>query len=146
MTTPDTIPDTTPAAAEGNTDAPTATVSRFGPSEVTTYLVAGAGIADTFFGRDFGVGKSAQALGILIAGLVVLAMNVSRAIKHRAAMHANAITYAAQLEHVAKVLTAGGGTPTIQQLSQGVSALNSAVIADTAPAAKRTARNRPATT
>jgi hypothetical protein len=82
-------------------------------------------------GNDYGLSKNAQSLSILVAGLVVLGTTIARAIKHHGAMKANAFVYAAQLQHVAAVVTASGGTPTVTSLAAGVNVLNTAVQADT---------------
>lgn len=78
-----------------NPDAPLATVT-LGASEIASYLVALAGLLNGYLGRDYGLGQNAQMISVLIAGLVILGTTLARAIKHHAAMHANAIAYAAR--------------------------------------------------
>ena len=81
------------AQDSSNTDAPVASVAKFGPSEITTWVIALAGVLIAIKGKDFGLVKAAPPLGIVVSGLVVASMNISRAMKHRAAMSANAQTY-----------------------------------------------------
>lgn len=130
MTSPDL--SATPAAAGGNSDAPVADVP-WGKTEYVTVIASVGSLLNGYLGHDYGLSKNASALSVAVGGLMLLSHNVSRALKHRAAMRANAATYAAQLEHVAAVLTAGGGAPSITDLAAGVKALNSAVVADTPP-------------
>lgn len=114
-----------------NTDAPIATVP-FGPSEIVAYITALASLVNGMFGHDYGLSANAQALSVLIAGLVVLGSTISRAVKHHAAIAANAAVYTAQLAHVASVVaTQGTGKTAVKALSDGVAALNSAVAVDT---------------
>ena len=122
---------TTPSATAGNSDAPEAKVA-LGPSDIASYLTALAGLLAAYGGKDFGIGQNAQALGLLLAGVVVFGSTIARAIKHHGAMHANAAVYAAQLAHVASVVNGQGGPTNLSALTQGVSALNTAVAADTA--------------
>jgi antirestriction protein ArdC len=130
-----TSPDTT---ATANTDAPQATVP-WGKSEYASYLIALAALLNGYLGKDWGIAKNAQALSLLIGALIVVGQNVSRAIKHHAAIHANAAVYLAQLKAVSDTISTGGNgsaRPTVAQLAAGVSALNTAVVADTASVAK----------
>lgn len=131
MTTPTTGP-----VDPGNADAPLADVP-FGPSEIVSYLTALAALLNGYLGHDYGLSANAQALSLLIGGLVILGTTIARAIKHHSAMKANALTYAAQLQHVASVVTASG-QPSIKSLSDGVSVLNGVVAADTGQAAPTT--------
>lgn len=121
-----TTPTTDPAAATGNTDTPYATVP-FGPSEIVSYLTALAALLNGYLGKDYGLSKNAQAISLLIAGLVVFGSTVSRAIKHHTAMQTNAQVYAAQLAHVANVVAADAGGNKVKALTDGVAALNGAV-------------------
>lgn len=129
-------------ASTANSDAPTATVP-WGLSELGAYLVAAAGLLNGYFGRDYGLSKNAQAISLLVGAIAVFVSNVSRAIKHHAAIHANAEVYMAQLKAVTDALSLQGGSrpPTIEQVTAGVAALNQAVVTDTVTADKPKTRS-----
>jgi hypothetical protein len=126
-----TSPDTTTSTA--NTDAPTATVP-WGKSEYMSYLIALGSLFNGYLGHDYGLSKNAQALSLLIGALIVVGQNISRAIKHHAAIHANAAVYIAQLQHVTNAVTAAGGYTDPAAIAKGVAVLNQAVVDDTAAA------------
>lgn len=132
---------TTPAPT-GNSDAPVATVP-WGLSELGAYLLALAGLLNGYLGHDYGLSRNAQAISLLVGAIAIFVSNVSRAIKHHAAIHANAAVYMAQLKAVTDALSLQGGSapPTIAQVTAGVSALNKAVVADTAVADKPKTRS-----
>lgn len=123
-----TAPDTTTTA---NSDAPVATVP-WGKSEYASYLIALGTLLNGYLGKDYGLSKNAQVLSLLVGGLIVFGQNISRAIKHHAAIHANAAVYLAQLRAVTEAVSGGGGSVSPEKIAAGVSALNSAVVADTA--------------
>jgi len=113
-----------------NTDAPIATVP-LGPSEIVAYVMALASVVNGVFGHDYGLSANAQALSLLVSGLVVLGSTIARALKHREAIRANAAVYTAQLEHVAAVVKPGS-TDGPKKLSEGVRTLNKGVAEDAA--------------
>lgn len=123
-------PDTTAAAAAGNSDAPTAVVKAIGPSEVTAILVVVAGLLDSYFGQDWGLGKNAQALGLLVAALAGVGMSIARAIKHHGAAHANAAVYVAQLNAAVQSASIGVKPAAI---TNAVTTINSAPVDDSIP-------------
>lgn len=127
MTTPNPESD-----VQGNSDAPWAKVG-IGPSEIANGIVILSGLLDSYFGNDWGLSKNSQAFGLLVAGLATLAMTIGRAIKHHAAAHANAATYATQVQAVLASVDPGKGI-SVSSVAAGLKTLNNAVDVDTIPA------------
>jgi hypothetical protein len=127
-----TTPDTTPASADGNSDAPTASVNNgLGPTEVAHYIVMlGSLLASTGLHRDFGLTSHAADLAPLVLLVTTLSLGVTRAFKHHSAMKFNAAVYLGQLQHVASVVASGGGLHNIKALTAGVAVLNGAIQQD----------------
>lgn len=59
-----------------------------GPSEVSAFIVALGGLCTLFFGRDWGVARNAQVIGLVVSGLVVAASTIARAFKHHSLVQA----------------------------------------------------------
>lgn len=78
-------------------DVPLASVNTFGPSELLTYITVLGGLATSLFGHDWGISKNAQALAVLVAGLVTASHSLARAWKHHSVTQANAVVIAAQV-------------------------------------------------
>jgi hypothetical protein len=116
-----------------NSDAPIAKVNT-GISEVTSGLVILAGILDSRFGQDWGLGRNAQSLGPLVVLVVTFGLTIARAIKHHGVVHANAAVYVAQLQAAVSAATTPGVS--INSVTAAVASLNSSVEsdADVAPA------------
>lgn len=81
-----------------------------GPSEIAGFIVALASLATTFFGKDWHLAANAQALGIVVAGVVTVGIAISRAFKHHSLSVAGAMKYAAQLDTAFKTANASGLT------------------------------------
>lgn len=59
-----------------------------GPSEITGLLTGLGGLLTLFFGDDWGISSAAQPIGLVVAGLVVGAVALARAWKHRSLVEA----------------------------------------------------------
>ena len=57
-----------------------------GPSEITSGAVIVAGLCTSFFGHDWGLNANAQALGVVVSGVVTVGITIARAIKHHAVL------------------------------------------------------------
>ena len=97
-------PDVQPAGS-GSPDVPLAT-NPYGKSEYTLLLVTVAGLLTDIFGKDWGIGKHAQAIGGLAFLLSPMVLALARVLKHQTVLHSNATVLVAQINAKADATTA----------------------------------------